>query len=61
MAAIVRPGPGIVGLPSIPAGRVLAESALAILLRRRHCGGPAERMACRALVRRWVAVARGVA
>ncbi len=65
MAAIVGLGSGILGLSPGMAGagpsRVLAESALAILVRRRNSGAPAVRMACRALVRRWVAVARGVA
>lgn len=72
MAAIARLEPRIVGLsprmeaprlaPSAAADpRVLAESALAILLRRRNSGELAARLACRALARRWLAVARGAA
>ncbi len=53
----MRPAAGASAAPS--AARVLAESALAILLRRRNCGEPAWRLAGRALARRWVAVARG--
>ena len=52
---------GIVRLsPVMGASPVLAESALAILLRRRNSGEPAVRIVCRALVRRWLAVLRGV-
>ncbi len=41
--------------------RVLAESALAILLRRRNRGPVAVRLSCRALIRGWLDVARGAA
>lgn len=68
MAAIVGLSPRMMVAGVAPAAdgaaaasRELAESALAILLRRRNSGAPAVRMVCRALVRRWVAVARGVA
>lgn len=56
MAAVLKPVP----LP-VPLSPVLAQSALAILLPRRNSGEPAVRVSCRALIRRWVAVLRGVA
>lgn len=59
MAAVLRlshNGPGL----SHPSP-VLAASALAILWPRRNSGPAAVRASCRALVRRWVAVLRGVA
>ena len=52
---------GGVSNPVASGSRVLAESVLAIVLRRRNAGSPAERMASRALARRWVVVARGAA
>lgn len=58
MAAIVRRVPLSAGA-AVP--RVLAESALGILVRRRNSGGPVVRMSCRALIRGWLAVARGAA
>lgn len=58
MAAIVRLSPGMAAAGS-PA--VLAESALAILWPRRNRGDLAVRLSCRALIRRWLAVARSAA